>query len=141
LSTKRTCTFIIASKDGKRAIYFDDENKDAIINYIYQDERHRKKFLFITEIILNGFKNSALYDKEDINSKCKDVTAMKFFKGQENDRIYCKEIRSSHGSFCIVAICVISRKKSSTLNKEHKAIINKIAAYEYQIQRRIWPKP
>ena len=81
----RKCEHMISSKDGKRAIYIDIENKDEILNYIKQDNRHNKKFLFIAEIVLGGHRNTEVYDKEDINDKCKDVTAMKFFKGTSNN--------------------------------------------------------
>lgn len=93
---------MICSRDGKRAIYIDTENEADIKAYIQKDERHRKKFKFITEIILEGLRNTDVYDKEDINNRCKDVTAMKFFKGQENDRIYCKEIHNAKGLFIVV---------------------------------------
>jgi hypothetical protein len=76
---KRKCEHIISTKDGKKAIYIDSINKKEILDYFNQDERHLKKFRFITEIILGGHKNTDVYDKEDINEKCKDVTAMKFF--------------------------------------------------------------
>lgn len=89
---KRKTKYLIRSKDGKRAIHLDEENAAAIKAYLFSDERHTKKFKFISAIILEGHKNTAVYDKEAINKKCKDVTAMKFFKGQDNDRIYCKEI-------------------------------------------------
>jgi len=70
---------MISSQDGKRAIYIDADNQDEILAYIRQDNRHKKKFKFITDIILGGHRNTEVYDKEDINEKCKDVTAMKFF--------------------------------------------------------------
>jgi len=109
---KRTCKLLIGAKDGKRAIYLDDENGAEIIAYFTRDARHIKKFKFISEIILGGFKNTSIYDKEDINDKCKDVTAMKFFKGQDNDRIYCKEVHSSKGTYIVVAAILYEKKKN-----------------------------
>lgn len=85
------------------------------------------------EIILGGYKNSDLYDKEDINEKCKSITALKFFKGQENDRIYCKEQRSD-GVYIIIAVELYTRKKSRKLSKKEISIIEKIAEYEYEIK-------
>ena len=115
---------MISSKDGKRSIYIDSENKDEILEYIRQDNRHLKKFRFISGIILDGHKNREVYDKEDINKKYKDVTAMKFFKGQENDRIYCKEIKSKTGTHIVVTAILHERKKSADLSSKEKAIIN-----------------
>lgn len=124
---------MISSKDGKRAIYIDNKNKDEILAYIRQDERHKKKFKFISDIILGGHRNTEVYDKEEINTKCKDVTAMKFFKGQENDRIYCKEIKSDSGTHIVVTAILHERKKSDDLSAKEITIIEKVGGYEYEI--------
>ena len=131
---KRTCEHIISTKDGKRAIYIDSANKKEIVDYIKQDDRHKKKFKFISDIILGGHRNTEVYDKEDINNKCKDVTAMKFFKGQENDRIYCKEIKSKQGTHIIITVVLHKKKKTNKLSSKEKAIINEIGGYNYEIQ-------
>lgn len=125
---------MISSMDGKRAIYIDIDNKKEILDYIRQDNRHKKKFKFISDIILGGHKNTEVYDKEAINKKCKDVTAMKFFKGQENDRIYCKEIKTYSGTHIIVTAVLHERKKTNDLSSKEIEIINKIGGYNYEIQ-------
>ena len=124
---------MISSKDGKRSIYIDSEHKVEISAYIQQDKRHQKKFKFISDIILGGYTNSAVYGKEAINENCKAVTAMKFFKGQENDRIYCKEIITETGVFIVVAAILHKRKKSNGLSPKEKTLINKIGGYHYEI--------
>ena len=86
------------------------------------------------ELILGGHKNTELYDKEDFNKACKDVTAMKFFKGQENDRIYCKEQSTAAGIFIIVTAEIYKRKKSGKISKKEIPIIEKVASYEYEIE-------
>ncbi|MFC6269802.1 hypothetical protein [Frigoriflavimonas asaccharolytica] len=130
---KRTCKKLISSKDGSRAIYIDELNKEEILNFIKQDERHSKKFKYISDLILSNLKNTELYDKEDINKQCKDVTAMKFFKGQENARIYCKEMKSDKGVFIVVAGILHSRKKSQKNSSKEKTLINKLGKYEYEV--------
>src|SRR5690606_32480409 len=105
---------------GKRAICIDEENQSEIMAYLQSDERHRKKFKFISDIILGGHRNSEVYDKEDINENCKNVTAMKFFKGQDNDRIYCKEIRSDDGIFVVVTAILYKKKKNTKLTVSQK---------------------
>jgi hypothetical protein len=130
---ERKCTKIATSLDGKRAIYVDSTNQKEILSYLRSDDRHKKKFKFISEIILGGHKNTELYDKEDINDKCKDVTAMKFFKGQENDRIYCKEIKTSEGIHVVVASILHLKKKSNSLTSKEKSIIQTVASYNYEI--------
>lgn len=103
------------------------------MNYIQRDDRHRKKFKFITEIILGGFRNTDVYAREEINEKCKGVTAMKFFKGQENDRLYCKEIHTSKGVFVVVAAILFEKKKSQKLKKSHITIIETVTQYDYEL--------
>lgn len=120
--------------DGKRAICIDKENKNEILAYIMQSQRHLKKWRHIVELILGGHKNTELYDKEDFNKACKDVTAMKFFKGQENDRIYCKEQSTAAGIFIIVTAEIYKRKKSGKISKKEIPIIEKVASYEYEIE-------
>jgi hypothetical protein len=129
---KRKCLHLISSKDGRRGIYVDERNAKDIIAYLNQDERHKKKFQFIAEIILSGLRNTEVYDKENINGKTKDVTAMKFFKGQDNDRIYCKEIRFGKDIFIVVAAVLYLKKKTQKLNHHQKNIIEKIGGYKYE---------
>lgn len=131
---ERLCKRLIGSKDGKRAIYIDSGNEEEILAYIRQDARHQDKFRYIAAIILEGHRLTSVYDKEEINSKCKGVTAMKFFKGQENDRIYCKEISTPDGVHVVVAAVLHEKKKSNSLSSKELAIITKIGGYSYEIQ-------
>jgi len=130
----RKCEIILKSTDGKRAICIDKENKQKILSYIRQSERHRNKWNHIVELILGGHRNPELYDKEEINDKCKGVTAMKFFKGQENDRIYCKEQRVGKDLYIIVTAELYLKKKSDRVSKKEIPIIQKVASYEYKIE-------
>ena len=83
---------------------------------------------------MDGHRNPELYDKEDVNDKCKGVTAMKLFKGQENARIYCKEQQTTEGLYIVVAIEVYERKKTKAIDKKIIPIIEKIGSYEYEIE-------
>ena len=100
------------STDGKRCVAVDADNAETILAYITQDARHEKKFRHIVELIINGLRNTELYDKEEINDRVKGVTAMKLFKGQENDRIYCKEFTTAGKTFVVVAAELREKKKS-----------------------------
>lgn len=130
---KRKCELIASSNDGKKAIYVDSNNKQEILDYLNRSERHKKKFRFITSIILEGLRNAQIYDKEEVNSGCKGVTAMKFFKGQENDRIYCKEVTNSKGTFIVVASVLHEKKKTKKLSHLELSLIEKVASYDYEI--------
>lgn len=123
------------SNDGRRAICIDEDNASKILAYIERDERHRKKFRFICDLILAGLRNTEIYDKEDITSRSRRVTAMKFFKGQENDRIYCIEQRINNKLYTIICVELVQRKKTKGVNKKIKSIIESIAKYEYEIKR------
>lgn len=129
----RKCEHLISTKNGTRAIYIDSLNKEQILDYINRDERHRRKFQYISDIILGGHKNTSVYDKEDISEKCKNVTAMKFFKGQENERIYCKEIHSAKGTFIVITSILHEKKKNNRLSAREVAIIEKVGGYQYEI--------
>lgn len=131
----RLCEIIARTADGKKAVCIDLQNKDLILAYVRQSDRHLKKWKHILQLLLEGHKNTELYDKEDINGKCKDVTAMKFFKGQENDRIYCKEQRTKDGIYIIVTAEIFLKKKSNKVTKKELPIIQKIANYEYEIKQ------
>ena len=131
---KRKCRKLISSIDGKRAIYIDSENEAEILAYLEKDARHKKKFKFISQIIVEGHRNTEVYDKEEINDKCKGVTAMKFFKGQENDRIYCKEVHSISGTFIVVTAILLEKKKTTKLTNEQITIIETVGGYTYEIQ-------
>jgi len=127
---------MVTSADGKKAICIDKNNKAAILAYINQSPRHLKKWNHIVQLLLEGHKNTDLYDKEEINDKCLGVTAMKFFKGQENDRIYCKEQKSEEGLFIIVTAEIYQKKKTDKVSKKEIPIIEKVGQYEYKIEQR-----
>lgn len=58
---------------------------------------------------------------------------MKFFKGQKNDRIYCKEINTVEGTFIVVAAILYENKKSRELTQKQKNLIEKVGGYQYEI--------
>ena len=130
---KRTTIKIRSSDDGKREIHVDHQNAEQILQYIRQDNRHKKKFNFITDLILGSLHKTELYDKEEINQQAKGVTAMKFFKGQENDRIYCKEITKADKAFVVIMVTLRLKKKSQKLTLKERKIIEKVASYEYEL--------
>lgn len=129
----RKAKIIRSSPDGKRVICVDVENSKAIIKYLTQSERHKKKFAFITGIILGNLRNTDVYDKENISDKAKKVTAMKFFKGQENDRIYCKEVTLDDKTFVVIASELFEKKKDQGIKQKTKNLIEKVGGYEYEI--------
>lgn len=117
----------------RKHICIDVENAEAIFDFIERNPKYRKKFYHIAHNILSHYRVPRLYDKEEVNDSCKGVTAMKFFKGGDNARLYCKEITNEDGVFYIVAVEMLSKKKDAGVSKIIKSIIEKIASYEYRI--------
>ena len=132
---KRKAFVLQKSENGNKAICIDSQNAKTLLSFINRDERHKKKFRYIVELILKDIRNTELYDKENINKRAKNVTAMKFFKGQENARIYCKEKRLNNKLFVIVCCELIESKKTQSNNNKIKSLLKKISTYEYEIER------
>jgi hypothetical protein len=129
----RKAKHIKTAPNGKRALYVDELNEAEIKAYWEKDDRHKDKFRFFSELLLEGLRSSKHYVKVEINSRCKNVTEMRYFVRQENDRIYCKEVRSSNGVYIIVAAILHERKKSKGLSSEEINLIEKVGGYQYDI--------
>lgn len=128
---ERTAKIIRSAPDGKRHIAVDKENAAEITEFL-RSNNLSKKFDLICSVILSGIKNPDLYDKEDINSKCKNVTAMKF-KGKQNARIYCKEIKQKDKSLVIISSELLPKKKNQKNKEKENNLILKVAEYDYKI--------
>lgn len=59
---------------------------------------------------------------------------MKFFKGQENARIYCKEVTTEDKVFVVITSELLERKKSTKLTKKDRQLIEKVASYEFTLE-------
>lgn len=129
---KRKAVIIKTSHDGKRCIAVDKENANELLQFFNQDKRYKKKFNYICDLILGNHVNRELYDKEEIDSKSKGVRAIKFFKGQENARVYCKEVTKDEKIMVVVAVEVLERKKQTKLTHKERNIIHRVSSYEYK---------
>lgn len=127
----RTATIIERSPDGKRCVAVDDELAEEILGFIKANPRIRKKFRYITQLILQGHRTPELYDKEDIEKGCEGVMAMKLLKGAENARIYCREVYVKGKYFVVIACEVIEHKSSQQNSHREKQVIRRVATYEY----------
>ena len=129
---KREAIIVKSSDDGKRQIAIDEKNASEIIDFIRQNNLG-KKFDLICGLILDGIRNTELYDKEDISTKCKNVTAIKF-KGKLNARIYCQELKSKGKTLIVIASELLESKKNQKNKSKEKNLINKVGSYEYHIK-------
>ena len=128
---KRTAKIVRSSDDGKWEIAIDIENSKEITEFI-RTNNLTKKFDLICKTILGGIRNTELYDKEDINNKCRNVTAMKF-KGGNNPRIYCQENKQKGKTTVVIASELHKSKKNQKNKSKEINLINKVGGYEYEI--------
>lgn len=128
---RRTATIIDRSPDGKRCLAVDDELAEEILAFIQTNPRIKKKFRYITQLILQGHRTPEIYDKEDIEKGCEGVMAMKLLKGAENARIYCREVYVRGKYFVVIACEVIEHKSSQKNSHREKEVIRRVATYEY----------
>jgi hypothetical protein len=113
-------------KDTEVAIYIDEKNFVDIVKVL---KDNKKKFRRILYTILKNQFNNDLYGKEP-SSNSKHVTAMKF-KGNSNERIYCKEFFEDGKR--VVMITTIPKKVQKN-NKTIKNLLDTIGGYTYEYQ-------
>jgi hypothetical protein len=135
---KRKAELIKISQDGKKAFYLDAENSGEIMAFLKSDPANLKKFQTTMELILNHRAPRDLYDKENFEKGCEQVTAIKLFKGKKNPRIYCQQFTDGDTErFVIIGIELLEKKKSQKLTATEKSIIRRVSKYEYDLN----PKP
>lgn len=133
---------IRSTTDGKRHVCIDKLNEKAIMQFLKDDEARIKKFRYAVDIILQGIRNSEIYDKENIDQGSKDVTAIKMFKGGQNIRLYCKEQHDASGVFYVIVAELLKKKKDEKVKGKTKTLIQTVGSYEYKvIERKDDPEP
>ena len=120
-----------SSADGKIVIGIDSINMIEITQYIGQDGRHKEKFKDIINIILGGLSNRYLYRREKIDKHVNNVSAMRFFVGQENDRIYCQETSEGENRKIIILGILHLHKDTDELSAEQIKQITTLSNYQY----------
>lgn len=124
------------SKDGKKAFYIDEENAAEILTFLKKNPAHVKKFDYVLNLLLEHTRPPRdLYDKENFEKGCENVTAIKPFKGKRNPRIYCQQY-SDKGKdiFVIIASELLEKKKSEGLTNKERSIIRRVASYTYVLE-------
>jgi hypothetical protein len=135
---RRKAQLIRISDDGKKAFYLDEENSVEIMSFLRSESANLKKFNTSLELILNHRAPRDLYDKENFEKGCEQVTAIKLFKGKKNPRIYCQQYTDGETErFVIIGIELLEKKKSQKLTSVEKSIIRRVSKFEYDLT----PKP
>lgn len=127
---------IKSAADKKRCVCIDSKNEADIMAFLREDPVRVSKFREVIDLILSGQRNSEVYSKENIDKKCKDVTAIKMFKGGQNIRLYCKEQKSDNGTFYVIVAKHLPKKKDQKVKGKTKTLIQTVSSYDYTIVER-----
>ena len=112
-------------------LFVDCENKEEIFA-LMQNYMHR--FRSSLYVMILGNYNNDLYGKENVSDKSRNMTAIKFKHGKnENPRIYCKEFFDSKiPNYKKVVMISSYNKKTDKIDKKLKNFIETINNYEYE---------
>jgi ABC-type cobalamin/Fe3+-siderophores transport system ATPase subunit len=124
------------SANGSVTIACDTVAIAEITAYIGQDQRHKDKFIDIIAVLLGELTNRHLYKREKISAEIKNVTAMRFFVGQENDRIYCQEMSAGEKKKIVILGILHLHKDTDELSAQELKEIETLSKYEYEIEPR-----
>ena len=113
----------------------DEQNLDDIVDFLTETDKNgrmirQKKFARILREVLLGNYDDDLYGKEEVSSKAKNVTAMKF-TGSNNYRIGCKEFFKENKKVVMITCFHKKSTKGSKNSKKEIAIYEAIGSYEY----------
>ena len=108
-----------------------DQQRHDILQYILNDDSILKEFSLIKNLLFENQRNRERYCKVDVSKKAHDIYEMRFINNGRNDRIYCKEIRST-ARFIIIADLFIG-KKSQNIPKQIIPRIENIGGNNYEI--------
>ena len=107
------------------------EIQNIVVSYIGRDDRHKNKFNDIVNVIREGLNNRELFKREKIDDKINNVWAMRFFVGQDNDRIYCQQT-TFNGKKAFVLSCLLLHKETDENGPREIAEIKKVSNYQYE---------
>lgn len=117
-------------------IRIDEQNFDDLVEFLTETDKNgklvrQKKFSRILREVVLGNYDDALYGREEVSSKAKNVTAMKF-TGSNNYRIGCKEFFKENKK--VVMITCFHKKSTKGAKNSNKeiAIYEAIGSYEYE---------
>lgn len=97
------------------------------------DGRHKKKFQDIVNHIKNELNNRHLFKREKLDGEVNAIWAMRFFVGQENDRIYCQQT-TFNGKKAFVLSSLLLHKETDENGPREIAEIEKVSNYEYEYE-------
>jgi hypothetical protein len=126
----RKYVIVLRSKDDNTLIGVDCQDRPTIDGYLFQDEKHAKKYRTIAGAILERIPYPQLYKWEKLSDEIKNVWAMRFFVKAENDRIYCQEKYEGKKKTVIMSILHLHKETMENSPREIAAI-TKASKYSY----------
>jgi hypothetical protein len=117
------------SKHKDVVICVDSDKADEILPFIHDNDDVLKEFFRIRGILLENLRSSEYYLKVKGTN---NMFEMRFTSGRRNDRIYCKEIRTSKRRYIIMAY-LFEGKKTNEIPKNVLKSIQTIDKYEYNV--------
>jgi len=116
------------------SLYVDLAFEDKLLDFLEdkKNKKIKKKFQMIADMLVCGMPvTKELYGQEMNSSVSKDVYAFKI-KINGNHRIYTKEFNLE--SERRIVLIEHRHKKSESLNKELRTLVDRIGTYEYEFQ-------
>lgn len=126
---------VIIESNGKRALAIDVESMDSIYQFLESNEKLIKKFKHFKKVFLgtNVLYSDNIYSKEEINKKCKGVTAIKFKGVTKNPRLYCKELITEDAILVIIVADFVEEKKQNNITSKELTVIERVGSYSYSL--------
>ena len=136
MSKDRKAILYKKSKNGRKAIYIDENNAKTILIFLKKERASINKFIMVAELLLeHTHVPRDLYGKENFEKGCENVYAIKLFRGKKNPRIYCQQYSHKEKEiFVIIVSELLEKKKSKSITNKEKSIIRRVASYQYKFK-------
>lgn len=120
----------IGENTGKNIIiYVDPSETNIILPFLLDNESNYSTYFLFKQQMFENRRNKSIYKKENISNKCKNLYAIIFDSGKnQNDRIYCLEI---HDGKRRIVLTKLIDKRSQKINKKMKATIEAFCNRKY----------
>ncbi len=119
---------VILVEGKKFNICCDVDFLNEFMSYFMSDEKHFREIKYIFDCIRENL-SIPKYTHENY----KDISAMKPFLNNENDRIICKKIKRPNSKQCIVMAEFFLGKKTNEIDKKLDTRYKIVEKYTYEI--------
>lgn len=130
----RKCRIIHSSSIYNRHLCIDIEIEKELTELLINNEKYARKFRYLAGRILE--QSNMYYDNYQLLERdgSTKITEMRFFPNGDNCRVYCKEQIIDGKWHCIIMARLLLKKKSQSINKSIKPLLETIKEYEYEFE-------